>query len=559
MSIANYLQTIDNTKTFSTFAVNLTQEPNSFADGARISDTVVYMGNATYPIIPPTITTIGPNADWTPLFFDPSGLNPNKIDYLNIRPSIDLFNFQQLANMTFKTYINSISSFNFSYRLAVYDINLNFLQAYPEIIYDPSNNTRDPPVIDGIEFYGWSVEIPTTAFYAFMEVKNNTSGSIVFEFQLSNSQLENAIDNSVELGLLGSRQSTNIFTNRYNVSIRDISGVEKDLTQLEADVAQLKIDVSNLEIDVSQNTADIIELNSDKLDASGGVLLSDLNADSKKIINLATPMDAGDAVNKVYADGIVVDVDASLNALSSQVSANTTGINSLAQATASLNNNKLNKAGDTMTGILNMGNNKITNLTGPSANGDAVNLAYLNNAIANIPPPPPSPPVITSANGTLKGGKDGSTENFNNLTITSTNANSPTIIAGYRLPIPSFLSNNDRYSVLVQFPPIVLTANGNGTDVILGYRVKGVNDANWNYRYNFKSRWQSGSLLSFQITANENALFNTSFGAFQIQLIAYLTQSSPNWSVENNSFSLNNSTGLEANYIIQKSFLLNQN
>ena len=381
MSLANSLRLIDGQLLFARDQSFLTTEPSKPNDAARISDTIAYFGNATYPLDASQVI-LPTDVSFTSLF--QSGFSTN--DYLRVRPVTDLFNFQQLANVEYSVYLDSISMPKFKTRLVATDISLNVVKEYFAITYDPSNVTIDPPVIDGFTIKGWSLVYPRNTEYLFLQIENSEgTGGAEVRFSYANSQLENAIDNSKEESVVGSRPSQDLITIDYFQTIRDISGVEKDLTIIEGEVAVLQSQVATLQDDVSQNTADIVDLSSGKLNASGGVLLSNLNADSNKIINLATPTDAGDAVNKAYADDIVVNVDASLNALTSQVSANTIGINSLAQATASLNNNKVSKAGDTMTGILSMSNNKITNVATATQGQDATNKAYVDNAIANIP------------------------------------------------------------------------------------------------------------------------------------------------------------------------------
>lgn len=429
MSLANYL---NNDKIITTEQISLTQEPNDFDDGARISDTIVYMGNATY--LKTLTQVIAPNQQFTPLFFDPSGLSPPLADYLNVRPSVDLFNFQQLANITYKVFVNSHSSFNFSYRLSVYDASLIKVLNYEAITYDPSNNAKDPPVIDGINFYGYSVILPTNAVYAFLEVKNNTTGSIEFQFDIGNSQLENAVDNSIQSGLLGSRASTNIFSSDYYVAVRDASGVERDITILEAEVAQLQTDVSALTIDVSQNTASIIDISNEvdlKVNRSGDTmtgaltldfpssgfpngfaltyppppLLTDVRSVSLTDGGLSFNNTNGNTVGQIQIFNNQMNLFAGsgisflTNTLTDPISFNSRRISSvgdpnantdattkqyvdgLTQANTNAIATKLPLSGGTMTGSINLnGTNRITNSANPVAIGDLTNKAYVDNA-----------------------------------------------------------------------------------------------------------------------------------------------------------------------------------
>lgn len=94
---------------------------------------------------------------------------------------------------------------------------------------------------------------------------------------------------------------------------------------------------------------EVSELNDTTLAIEAGS--SNYTALDSRIVDLAAPVNAKDATNKTYVD--------SADAL------------------------KLAKAGDSMSGILSMGNNKITNLATPSLITDASNKAYVD-AVAGI-------------------------------------------------------------------------------------------------------------------------------------------------------------------------------
>lgn len=291
MSLANYL---NNSKIYTTAEIELTQEPNDLTDSARITDTITYLGNATYTLQPPTTTLITANQDFTPLFYDVSGVSPPLVDYLNVKPTNDLFNFTQLANIVYKIRILSTSSLNFSYRLASYDADLNRVSAYDSITFDPSNNNLDPSSIDAITLNGWSVEIPKNAVYVFMEVKNNTTGNINISFDYANSQLTNAIDNSVSNinnGLLSSRPSVNVFTSEYFSEILDPSGVLIDISILESDVAKLQIDVSN-------NFNSIVNIENSYLPLTGGTITGGLTIDG--VATIKGGKDNGMTIEDLY-------------------------------------------------------------------------------------------------------------------------------------------------------------------------------------------------------------------------------------------------------------------
>ena len=97
-----------------------------------------------------------------------------------------------------------------------------------------------------------------------------------------------------------------------------------------------------------------------KLAKTGGTLSGELSMDDNKITDLATPTANSDASTKKYVD----DQDATLQ----------TRINS-----------KLSKWGGDMTGELDMGDNKITDLGTPTNNTDAATKKYVDDQIPIVP------------------------------------------------------------------------------------------------------------------------------------------------------------------------------
>lgn len=95
-----------------------------------------------------------------------------------------------------------------------------------------------------------------------------------------------------------------------------------------------------------------------------GVLTGDLNASSHSINNLPTPSANGDAANKQY-------VDTAFTALESELGTTIAGY--------------LPLKGGTMTGILSLGNYKITEVGAPQADTDATNKQYVDNAVDSAP------------------------------------------------------------------------------------------------------------------------------------------------------------------------------
>ena len=97
-----------------------------------------------------------------------------------------------------------------------------------------------------------------------------------------------------------------------------------------------------------------------KLAKIGGSLFSELSMDDNKITDLATPTADTDASTKKYVDDQDITLQTRINA-------------------------KLSKWGDTMTGELDMGDNKITDLARPSNDTDAATKKYVDDQIPNVP------------------------------------------------------------------------------------------------------------------------------------------------------------------------------
>lgn len=109
----------------------------------------------------------------------------------------------------------------------------------------------------------------------------------------------------------------------------------------------------------------------------------DMNAGSgATVTGLSTPVQSTDAATKAYVD----------TSISNLIGAAPGALDTLVEIATSLGNNatlsatlissiatKLTKAGDTMSGILDMGANKITNLPTPTAGNDAVRLTYVTD------------------------------------------------------------------------------------------------------------------------------------------------------------------------------------
>ena len=285
MSLANYLRSIGNVeKVFSVDAINIEKEPSSVDDGARISDCLEYLGNGTYPQT--TTQLLAPSTTYVPVFQRP-GIDLSG-DFLRVRPVVDLFNFQQLLNFEYSLNVISNSKSKFDMRFTIYDLDLNILETYDPVRYDPSSNPFQPPALESFTFKGYSVQIPAQAEYGFVEISG--AGSLNVTFDYANSQLVNALDNSDPNNgtPTGSRSSKNIFVvdwfaQPFDVNISgDILSLEADVTQLQADVAQIDVSLNLLETgyvktDGSEPMTGALQVNG-SLYSSGwsqGILLGD--------------------------------------------------------------------------------------------------------------------------------------------------------------------------------------------------------------------------------------------------------------------------------------------
>lgn len=119
---------------------------------------------------------------------------------------------------------------------------------------------------------------------------------------------------------------------------------------------------------------------------SSATLGTDLAAGGYKVTGLGTPSANTDAATKAYVDTQVSNlVDAAPGALDT-LNELAAAINDDANFSTTVTNSiatKVAKAGDSMTGALSMGNNKITDLGSPSASTDAVPKSYIDTVFGS--------------------------------------------------------------------------------------------------------------------------------------------------------------------------------
>jgi hypothetical protein len=119
---------------------------------------------------------------------------------------------------------------------------------------------------------------------------------------------------------------------------------------------------------------------------SSATLATDLAAGGYKVTGLGTPSANTDAATKSYVDTQISNlVDAAPGALDT-LNELAAAINDDASFSTTVTNSiatKVAKAGDSMTGALSMGNNKITDLASPTASTDAVPKSYIDTVFGS--------------------------------------------------------------------------------------------------------------------------------------------------------------------------------
>ena len=118
--------------------------------------------------------------------------------------------------------------------------------------------------------------------------------------------------------------------------------------------------------EVATEAADRLAGDNQQVTKTGDSMSGDLTMTSPaKIVQAAAPTTGNDLTNKTYVDGVVA-AEAS----------------NRASGDLTLTNSKVNRGGDTMSGALNMGSNKVTNLGSPSSGADATTKTYVDAQIS---------------------------------------------------------------------------------------------------------------------------------------------------------------------------------
>ena len=146
---------------------------------------------------------------------------------------------------------------------------------------------------------------------------------------------------------------------------------------IQKEVQDRKTAISGIQTEIDGVTGDL----SGYLPLTGGTMTGNIDMTGHGIYNLPVPTNGGDAASKTYVDDAVQN--AKDPALTGRVEALETSQAQQDTEIANLKNGStalpyVKKAGDSMTGALNMSNNKVTNVADPTANGDAVNYKTMN-------------------------------------------------------------------------------------------------------------------------------------------------------------------------------------
>lgn len=261
MSSANYLNA---EKQYSAPTFVITEDPKELDDGARVIDSIRFIGNGTYPMnTEQTIT----GTEYTPLFL--TGLSEE--DYMRIKSEGTNTNYDQLAIVEYKLKILGNSMDTFNIRFATYDGSLNRVEAYDPILYDPSNNLNQSALLSSLNMRGFSVEYNKDAVYGFLEISGDGTGSIRCGFDYANSDLQNSIDTSRDTD---APTLLNLWRLDTDDLVRDASGVEQEIHQLEAEVGLLQ--AGQTALDTSVNA-----LETDKVAIAGDVMTGGLTTGNK--------------------------------------------------------------------------------------------------------------------------------------------------------------------------------------------------------------------------------------------------------------------------------------
>ena len=187
---------------------------------------------------------------------------------------------------------------------------------------------------------------------------------------------DQAIDDAAAaLAAAEDRVLTSDFESFKETNTSVINGVSGRVTTAQNTANEANSNAAAAQATANQGVADAaaaLAKANEMLPLAGGTMTGAIAMSNKKITGLAAPTSDADAANKKYVD----DAKAAASAIGD--AAQSTANSALSKANAALP-----KAGGTMSGAINMGNQKITNLADPTDTTDAVNKDYVDSAISS--------------------------------------------------------------------------------------------------------------------------------------------------------------------------------
>lgn len=237
---------------------------------------------------------------------------------------------------------------------------------------------------------------------------------------------------------------------------------------------------------------------------SSPTLGTDLAAGGYKITGLGTPSANTDAATKAYVDTQISNlVDAAPGALDT-LNELAAAINDDASFSTTVTNNiatKVSKSGDSMTGNLSMGNNKITSLGDPSASSDAATKNYIDTLFGSTSSAATSASsaatsassAATSASSAATSASSASTSASSAATSATSAANSATAAAA------SYDSFDDRYLGAKSTAP---TVDNDGDTLLVGATY-------WNTPLATMYAWSGTAWIAISSTSAVSAVSGT--------------------------------------------------
>lgn len=167
-----------------------------------------------------------------------------------------------------------------------------------------------------------------------------------------------------------------------------------------------------------------------KLSKSGGTMSGAIAMGSNKITGLADGENDGDAVNKGQLDAVEAAIPAASSVVGTAAgtaAAGTSNDYARADHVHPHDSAKLDVAGGTMSGNIAMGNNKVTGLAAPTADGDAANKKYVDDAIGALPVASDDNPLM---DGTADAGDDANFARADHVHPTDTSRQAKIVVSG---------------------------------------------------------------------------------------------------------------------------------